>query len=184
MTKKSLYKSGAASLVCGAILVTLANLLAPQGDARMAVSSMWYYPAAIVALLGGLILMAGWAAVYLYQRKQSGRLGFVGFVLVLLAGMALNVGFPTVILLIYPWLAHLNIPSHTLNTGPVVFNLLFALSSGIVSIGGIIFGIATLKAKVFSRQLGYSFVVLSFASAILGFLSLPGGGGVRPELLE
>jgi hypothetical protein len=132
MTKKSLYKSGAASLVCGAILVTLANLLAPQGDARMAVSS--------IALLGGLILMAGWAAVYLYQRKQSGRLGFVGFVLVLLAGMALNVGFPTVILLIYPWLAHLNIPSHTLNTGPVVFNLLFALSSGIVSIGGIIFG--------------------------------------------
>jgi hypothetical protein len=89
------------------------------------------------------------------------------------------VGFPTVLLLIYPWLANLDITNHTLNTGPMIFNFFFAISSGLVSLGGIVFGIATTIAKVFTRQLGMGFIVLSVASAILGFLSLPGGGGIH-----
>jgi hypothetical protein len=43
----------------------------------------------------------------------------------------------------------------------------------------VIFGVATLRAKIFSRRLGMSFIVLSIASAFLGFLSLPGGGGIH-----
>lgn len=179
MSNKSIYRLAAYALLLGAIMVTLGNLLAPQGDAPAAVASAAYYPASIVTLLGGLILMAGFPAVYFYQRKESGRTGFIGFVIVLLFGMALTVGFPTVLLLIYPWLAHLNIPSHTLSTGPMVFNFFFAITSGLVTVGGIIFGIATIRAKVFTRRLGISFIALSAASAILGFLSLPGGGGIH-----
>ena len=132
--------------------MTVANLLAPQGTVREAVSSPGYYPVSIINLVGGLILMAAWPVAYLYQRRESGRTGFVGFVMVSLCGMALTVGFPTILLLIYPWLAHLNITSHTLNTGPNIFNFFFAISSGLVSIGGIVFGIATIHAKVFTRR--------------------------------
>jgi len=179
MTKSSLWRIGAWSLIVGALLVTFANLLAPQGGAREAVASGGYYPSAFINLLGGLILMSAWPVAYLYQRAESGRAGFVGFVMVAVFGMALTVGFPTILLLIYPWLSHLSITSHTLNTGPNIFNFFFAISSGLVSVGGIIFGIATMRAKVFSRQLGMGFIVLSFASSILGFLSLPGGGGIH-----
>lgn len=179
MNKNSLWRIGALSLILGAALVTFANLLAPQGGVREAVSSAGYYPASIVNLVGGLILMAAWPVAYLYQRRESGRSGFVGFVMVSVFGMALTVGFPTILLLIYPWLANLDITNHTLNTGPTIFNFFFAFSSGLVSLGGIVFGIATIRAKVFSRQLGIGFIVLSVASAILGFLSLPGGGGIH-----
>jgi hypothetical protein len=176
---RSLYRAGAVSLVVGAVLVTLANVLAPQGDARAAVASAGYYPAAVVNLIGGLVLMAGWPAAYLRQRSQSGRTGFAGFAIVLVSGMALTVGFPTVLLLIYPWLSSLPISDHTLDTGPVAFDIFFGVASGLVSLGGVVFGIATIRARVFSRQLGTSFIVLSVASAILGFLSLPGGGGLH-----
>lgn len=174
----SVYRFGALALVLGAVLVALANLLAPQGDARAAVASADYDPVAAVNLVGGLLLMAGWPAAYLHQRRQSGRTGFVGFVVVLLSGMALTVGFPTILLLIYPWLSPLHISNHTLNTGPVAFDIFFAATSGLVAIGGVVFGIATIRARVFSRQLGSSFIALSAASVILGFLSLPGGGGL------
>ena len=179
MNKSILWRTGALSLIVGAVLVTFANLLAPQGDVREAVSTAAYYPASITNLVGGLVLMSAWPVIYLYQRKESGRAGFIGFVMVSLFGMALTVGFPTILLLIYPWLSHLNITSRTLNTGPNIFNFFFAVSSGLVSVGGIIFGIATIRANVFTRQLGIAFIVLSVASAILGFLSLPGGGGIH-----
>jgi hypothetical protein len=179
VTTRSLYRVGAVSLVAGAVLVTLANLLAPKGDARAATASAGHYPAALVNLIGGLALMAGWPAVYLHQRSQSGRTGFAGFAIVLVSGMALTVGFPTVLLLIYPWLSPLPITSHTLDAGPVAFDVFFGTASGFVSLGGVVFGIATARARVFSGQLGPSFIVLSVASAILGFLSLPGGGGLH-----
>lgn len=179
MPRRSLYRIGAISLIVGAVLVMLANLLAPQGDARLAVASAGYYPAAIINIIGGLMLMAGWPAAYLYQRSRSGRTGFAGFAIVSISGMALTVGFPTVLVLIYPWLSGLPISNHALDTGPVVFDFFFAAASGLVSVGGVVFGIATIRAQVFSRQLGPSFVVLSVASLVLGFLSLPGGGGLH-----
>jgi hypothetical protein len=179
MNKSTLWRTGAWALILGAALVTFANLLAPQGTVREAVSSAGYYPAAFINLAGGLILMAAWPVAYLYQRAESGRAGFVGFVMVAIFGMALTVGFPTILLLIYPWLSHLSITNHTLDTGPTIFNFFFAFTSGLVSIGGIVFGIASMRAKVFSRKLGIGFIVLSVASAILGFLSLPGGGGIH-----
>jgi len=179
MDKHILWRIGAISLILGAALVSFANLLAPQGGVREAVASSGYYPVALINLVGGLVLMAAWPVAYLYQRKESGRAGFVGFAMVSVFGMALTVGFPTILLLIYPWLSTLDITTHTLNTGPNIFNFFFAFSSGLVSLGGIVFGVATMRAKVFSRLLGISFVVLSIASAILGFLSLPGGGGIH-----
>jgi hypothetical protein len=179
MSKHFIYRIGAFSLIVGGIMVTLGNLLAPQGNARAATSSTMYYPAAIVILMGGLLLMAGWPSVYMHQRVESGRTGFIGFAIVLLSGMALTVGFPTILLLIYPWLAHFNASNHTLDTGPMAFNFFFAITSGLVSVGGVIFGIATIRARVFTRQLGIAFIVLSAASSVLGFLSLPGGGGLH-----
>ncbi len=174
-----LYRAGAWALVLGAAVVTAANLLAPQGNAREAVASGGYYPAIIGVTVGGLILMAGWPVAYLQQRARSGRLGLVSFGVVMVAGMSLTVGFPTILLLMYPWLSSLSISTRTLSNGPDAFNFYFAAASGVVSIGGILFGAATLRARVFSRQLGVAFIVLSAASFVLGFLSLPGGGGIH-----
>jgi hypothetical protein len=179
MSRTALYQIAAAVLVIGAVLTAAGNLLAPQGGARAAVESGRYYQIPLIVLLGGLLVMGGWPAVYLRQRAESGILGFVGMAAVLASGLLLTVGFPLIQLLMYPWLSDLNISNKTLNDGPMAFNVFFIVTSAVVSIGGVLFGIATLRARVFSRQVGIGLIVLAVASSILGFLSLPGGGGIR-----
>ena len=39
MSQRSLYRTAALALILGTVVVTLGNLLAPQGDARSAVAS-------------------------------------------------------------------------------------------------------------------------------------------------
>ncbi len=137
-----------------------------------------YYPAAIVVLLGGLLVMASLPAIYLRQRAESGVLGFAGMVAVFVAAMTLLVGFPLIQVLIYPWIATMSVSNKVLNDGPASFNVFFAVASGIVDLGGVLFGVATIRARIFSRQLGIGFIALTAASFVLGFLSIPGGGGI------
>ena len=179
MSQTALYRIAAVTLLVGSLLVTVGNLLAPQGNVRAALASDLYYPATLVVLLGGLLVMPTIIALYLRQRVESGVLGFVGMVAVLGAGMLLSVGFPLILLLIYPWIATMNVSTKVLDEGPVAFTIFFAVVSAVVSLGGVLFGVATIRAKVFSRQLGIGFIVLTVASFVLGFLSLPGGGGIR-----
>jgi hypothetical protein len=179
MSRTVLYQIAAVALIIGAVLTAAGNLLAPQGDARAAIASGRYYPITLIVLLGGLIVMGGWPAVYLWQRAESGALGFAGMVAVLASGLLLTVGFPLIQLLIYPWLAGMNISNKALSDGPMSFNVFFALTSAVVSLGGVLFGIATIRGRVFSRQVGIGMIVLAAASFVLGFLSLPGGGGIH-----
>jgi hypothetical protein len=179
MSRTLLFKIAAVALVTGAALTAAANLLAPQGSARAAVASSSYYPVALAVLLGGLLTVAGLPALYLRQRPETGVLGFIGVAAIFAAGMPLSVGFPLIQILIYPWIATTNISSKALNEGPVSFTIFFAVASAVVSLGGILFGIATVKARVFSPRLGVGFAVLAAASFVLGFLSVPGGGGIR-----
>jgi hypothetical protein len=179
MSQTALYRIAAVTLIVGSLLVTGGNLLAPQGNARAAVASGLYYPVTLAVLLGGLLVMSSVIALYLRQRVESGVLGFVGIVAVLAAGMLLTVGFTLIQLLIYPWIATMNVSNRVLDEGPVAFTIFFAVASGVVSLGGILFGVATIRAKVFSRQVGIGVIALAVASFVLGFLSLPGGGGIR-----
>jgi hypothetical protein len=179
MSRIMLYRIAAIALVGGAVLTAGGNLLAPQGGARAAVASGMYYPVAVVVLLGGLLMMISLTAIYLRQHEESGVLGFAGIVALLAAGIPLTVGFPLIQVLIYPWIATMNVSNKALNDGPTSFIIFFAVASGIVSLGGVLFGVATIRAGIFSRQLGIGLIVLAVAAFVLGFLSVPGGGGIH-----
>jgi hypothetical protein len=179
MSQKALYRISAVLLLVGAVIVTVGNLLGPQGGAREAVASGMYYPAAVAVLLGGLLVMAGLPALYLRQRAESGVLGFASMVAVFASAILLLVGFPLIQVLIYPWIATMSVSNKVLNNGPDSFNIFFAVASGIVDVGGVLLGVATIRAKIFSRQLGVGFIVLTASSFVLGFLSVPGGGGIK-----
>jgi hypothetical protein len=115
MSRAVLYKIAAVALLVGAVLSAAGNLLAPQGDARSAVASGMYYPAAVAALLGGLLIMAGWPSAYLRYRVESGVLGLAGAAAVFVAGMSLTVGWSTVQALVFPWMATTNISNKALD---------------------------------------------------------------------
>ena len=166
MSQRVLYQIAAVALVVGAVLAATGNLLAPQGGARAAVDSWTYYPSAFAVLLGGLLVMASFPAVYLRQRGESGVLGFAGLVAVLAAGLPLTVGFTTVQILIYPWIATMSVSDKVLNDGPTAFNIFFAVASFLIWLGGVLFGVATIRARVFSRKLGIGLIVLASASEL------------------
>jgi hypothetical protein len=154
IVSNGLYRIAAVTLLVGSLLVTLGNLLASQGNVRAALASDLYYPATLAVLLGGLLVLPTIIALYLRQRVESGVLGFVGMAAVLGAGMLLSVGFPVILLLIYPQLATITLSTKVLDEGSVAFTIFFAVASAVVSLGGVLFGVATIRARVFSRQLG------------------------------
>ncbi len=120
-----------------------------------------YRISAWMLFVGAVPVMAGLPSVYLRQRAESGVLGFA-----------------LIQVLIFPWIATMNVSNKVLNEGPVSFTIFFAIVSAIVSLGGVLFGVATIRAKIFSRRLGVGCIVLTAASFVLGFLSIPGGGGI------
>jgi hypothetical protein len=61
----------------------------------------------------------------------------------------------------------MHISKEVLGSGPVSFTIFFAVASGGVSRGGVLLGIATIRARVFSRQLGIGVIILAVASSVL-----------------
>jgi hypothetical protein len=64
--------------------------------------------------------------------------------------------------------------------GPVACTNFFALVSAMISLGDMLFGVTTARARVHSRRLGISVNILTVASCALVFLSMPGHWGDPP----
>lgn len=172
MSVRSLFRLSAFGLAAGAIVVAVAGLLSPQGDNPANVVGAMFYATTIASIVGGVLIMAAWPATYLFQREKSGILGLVAMLTVFAAGMALTVAGGIMNVLVLPGLVHAS--KGTVNA---VFNSVgafYPIASIVVSLGGILFGVAVLRAGVYSRALGIGFIVLAVASFALGFANLPG----------
>ena len=178
MSRTVLYQIAAVALVVGAVLTAAGNLLAPRavpdGGRQREV-----LPDRATVLLGGLLVMAGWPAVYLRQRAESGVLGFAGMVAVLMSGLLLTVAFPLIQILIYPWIAdHEHLRQDPQRRADGVQRLLRAYQRHRFD------GRHPLRSRHHPGQgllapTGIGLIVLAAASFVLGFLSIPGGGGIH-----
>jgi hypothetical protein len=120
-----------------------------------------------------LLLAMGLPGLYLRQAARVGVLGFIGFVLLSLGVLLAGVGFATVQLTIYPYLAQSApklLPSG--GTGPLAGILLWWIVPGLLLMAGnILFGIATVRSRVFPRWTGILLIVSAVVS-IMGILPL------------
>jgi hypothetical protein len=170
-----LYRAAALSLILGGLLVALGELIEPVGDSPKAlVMSGPYYPSAAVILVGGLLFIAGWPAVYLRQRERAGLLGLIGMLLVLGAGALVTMAISLIRLLIGPWLATLPISNSTLQAGPPALGTYFLAVGLLATLGGLVFAIATIRARSVSRLFAVGFLVLVIVNFVISALSLPG----------
>lgn len=83
MSAKALYRWGALALMVTATLFALggiAVLVAPGGGLESPVPALLYY-------FGTVMAIPALTALYALQRRQAGRLGFVGFALGMLGGI-------------------------------------------------------------------------------------------------
>jgi signal transduction histidine kinase len=156
----------------GAILSLLFIFLIPGPQGITGPGSI---PANMVAVLSGLLLLAGLPALYRAQAKQIGILGFVGvvllwvgmvlFLLVLSGVQILDVAMPD------------SIP-HPGGDGPPPLALIPAILGGVlIVIGSAVVGITTIRAHVLAAAIGW--IIIS--SSLLLLLMGPVGGGPIPR---
>jgi hypothetical protein len=175
MSRSRLYRVAGVALIVGGVLGIVAGLLAPSSDnVKDVVASGLFYPAAIGTLVAGVLTVISWPAVYVRQLGPSGWLGFSGFVLVMVGGLMLAVAVPVLQLLALPWLASLPVAQAQIEQGPAAFGLFFPIVGVVLTVGGILFGVGSFRAHVFSRPFAVGFMVAAVLSLVFGFLTLPG----------
>ena len=181
--------SGLAAILAGVLLVVadLLNLAIGFGDepfsevATTGIHAVQY----VVNLLAAVLLLIGLVGLYARQSEAASPLGLVGF-LVAILGTALITGLFWATLFIAPALA-VEAPAF-LDEGPPPGYFLTLITFGV---GWLLFGIATLLARVYPRipaillmigaaitvlPLPFTGVVLAIAVAWLGFALFTGRG--------
>lgn len=170
---------GGLAAILGPLLVLLANgynvwrtLGAGPDSIVEAAMTTPYAVFGGVRLLGGTLLVFGLIALYAYQMESAGRLGLVGFV-VAMVGTVLLTGSAWYQLFVVPAMAT-EVPAFTEAARAAEVGQLFTLGLFIPllaqTVGWVIFGVATYRARVFPRWAAIGVVV----GALLLFVPVPG----------
>jgi len=158
----------------GAILASLLIFLLPGPDGLGGPGSI---PTNVVFVISGVLLLIGLPALYRAQAKQIGILGLVGVVLLWVATIFLFLVLSGVQIL------DVAVPGsipHPGGEGPPPLAI-FPLILGVVLtlIGGVIVGITTIRAHVFTAAIGWIILV----SSVLLLLKVLAGNGLLGEIL-
>lgn len=178
MSSATLYRVSGLALLLGAMLTIIPNILFfVFTSGTLALVLTWAFASGTVLLLLGL------PGIVARQASRAGWLGVVGFLLMFLSWFLLA-GFTDVIrLTIFPWLA-----DHAPQVGTQLFSTDLALSVytnaqlALFVLGGILLGIGTMRARVFSRWAGLLLIVGAVLDPV-GFVSGI-AGTVAPMLLS
>ena len=167
-THAQLLQLGNQISVVGAALIVASQLLAaflPSDAAALATTatSAPFLVSALLKLVGFLFLMLGLVTLYAHQAVAAGRLGLVGFATAF-AGTLLVTGDWWFEAFAVPWLAQTAPGLFAMPAGSTRL-LGGAISFTTFSAGWVVFGAATLRARVFPRWVA----TLLMAGAVLAY---------------
>lgn len=171
ITNQNLIRwSGPAAIVAGLSYALVGILHLPNVVA--AVTTMPWMVVHVLAMATSIFGLFGLAGLYARQAEKSGWLGLVGYILLSL-WLALILGFTFVEVFILPalataaptfvagWLGMFNGTASEIGLGSLP--TLWLLTGPIYILGGILFGIATFRARILPRWAG---VLLAIGTAM------------------
>jgi hypothetical protein len=155
----------------GSILWSLLIFLVPGPHGLTGPGSI---PANLVALLSGVLLLIGLPALYRAQAKQVGRMGVVGVVLLSVATVLVSLVLTGIQVLddAVPG----SIPHPGAQGAPPLALIPAVLGGLLLVIGGMIVGIQTIRAHIFTPAIGW--VILIGPVLLVATLPLDGVLGV------
>jgi hypothetical protein len=167
---RGLVRLGGVSAVLSALLGMLSlvlYLIVVGGDrlSEVATSATFFLPSG-AQLFAMLLLAFGLVALYVRQAESFGALGLAGFFLALI-GTTLAAGALWSQVFVVPRLAEAAPEVADRGTGSVLAG--FLLSFLILGVGWVVFGVATLRTRVFPRWA----VILLIVGAVLAILPFP-----------
>lgn len=171
MSSSNLIRLGGLAAVLAGVLLTIGALLSLATESENlseSATTASYAFTWLLYLLGGVLLLLGLVGLYARQSEAAGILGLVGFVAALF-GTVLALGAVWAQLFVAPSLAVE--ASRVLDTEPtgalaLGFTLTFLV---FLPLGWLLFGIATLRARVYPRVAAIVLIV----GAVIGGLPIP-----------
>jgi hypothetical protein len=167
--------SGLAALVGGALLIVsevlnAALFPAEPGSEVMATDASWFI-VQIMGLVALLLIALGLAGLYARQAQETGTLGLIGFV-VALSGTLMAFGTLWGEAFLGPFLAE-EAPA-VMDAEPTgAFAAGVILSVMLYALGWLLFGLASLRARVLPRRASMLLMVGAVLFFVLGVLELP-----------
>jgi hypothetical protein len=170
MTSSGFIRLGGVAAITSAVLALLSFVLylVVVGGGRLseaATSAAFFLPSG-AQLLAMALLLIGLVALFVRQAEAFGALGLTGFVLALL-GTTLAAGASWSQVFVVPRLAEVAPAVADQGTGSVLAG--FVLSFLLFGVGWILFGVATLRTRLFPRWA----VILLIVGAVISILPLP-----------
>ena len=167
MSSTTLYRASGLALLLGALLVIvglpLSFVFPPDSPLALAMIGVW---------TGGVVLaQLGSPGIVARQAKQAGWLGFVGYLLVGSGGFLLFSFFAVLDLTVFPYLdVHAPLASVQFFTTNPAVNVYAAVAGSLFGVGGLLLGIATMRARVFPR--GAGLLLMLGAVGLAGFVNV------------
>ncbi len=173
MSSGTLYRWSGLVLLVGGLLGLVSSILEAvlyPGDSATPAQILSATAMLVLSMsfVGFLLIAIGFPGGYLRQAARAGRLGFVGFVLLSLGLLLGGVGLGAVLTIILPYLAQ-SAPKLLTGDPPPALLLLIIGSTLLWAVGGILLGIASIRARVFPRWVG----ILLLASGIISIIGIP-----------
>jgi hypothetical protein len=160
VSSTALYRLSGLTLLLGAVLGTIGNILTDVlysgNDPRQYLTPLWLV-VTLVTLIGELLLVLGLSGIVVRQARRAGWLGLAGFVLMFI-GEFLFTSYDVTALLVSPWLAQ-DAPQLLARNGPPSLFVFFLLAGILFSLGGILLGIGTMRARVLPRWAGLLLII-------------------------
>ena len=167
MSSRTLYRLSGGTLIAGSLLILISSIVSnvlypghnttPQQD----LSLPWLL-VTLVILIGSLLFVIGLPGIYLRQAARAGTLGIIGFILLFLGILLEGAAFSTIQITVLPWLAQVA-PKLLEGNLPIGVFLILIVSGLMHIIGAILFGIATIRTRVFPRWTGVSLIIAGIA---------------------
>jgi hypothetical protein len=167
MSSATLYRLSGISLLIGSLLAALAVIpvffIGDDSTSTIAAT------AALFRVLGEMLIVVGLPGMYSRQAQRVGLLGLIGFLLTLFYILILGVAGDTINAFVVPFIASAA-PSLLKGSLPSGLGNFYFVGSLFGLVGGILLGIATLRAVVLPRWAGLSLIVGAVLSFIGNFL--------------
>jgi hypothetical protein len=168
MSASKVIRWAGLSAVIAGVLIVVTQLIHPADDPSSVATSSWAIAHSLI--LGSSIFgLLGIAGLYARQVEESGWLGLIGF-LMLIVAEALITGFAVVEAFIFPVLAT-EAPQYIVdffafeNLG--AFGAVLLVTILLFVIGGLLFGIAVIRAGILPRWAAILFIIGSVSSLVV-----------------
>jgi hypothetical protein len=167
-----LYRASGLALLLGTALYfmgTLLNTVLYAGNDPHQYLTPMYAVVTLATLLGIMLLVLGLPGVAVRQAPRAGWLGFIGFTLASLGGFLYS-GALVIGLLVLPWLAQVA-PALASNFGSSAAFVFFLFAVLLQAVGGILLGVATMRAKILPRLAGLLLLIACALNLVVFFTS-------------